>query len=137
MTRRMLSLLLAYGLMGMLSSSGVQAAEHSGGHSNSQSSAPPLKSPPTPTDFVSAEACVMCHQAEVRGLGSNPHAKLALEHGGKGVTCEEYRGSGKAHVESGDESSLSLTANKDRPRTRKDPREGWRPAVDRWIQERA
>lgn len=36
-----------------------------------------------------------------------------------------------------DESNLSLTANKHRPRTRKDPRGGLRSAVDRWIQERA
>jgi hypothetical protein len=36
-----------------------------------------------------------------------------------------------------DEIDLSSTANKHRPRTRKDPRDGRHPAVDRWIQERA
>ncbi len=38
---------------------------------------------------------------------------------------------------SGDENNLNLTASKHRTGTRKDPREGRRPAVDRWIQERA
>ena len=54
-----------------------------------------------PADFVGAEACALCHEPEVKGFDNNPHTKLALEHGGKGVTCESCHGSGKAHVESG------------------------------------
>ena len=40
-------------------------------------------------------------------------------------------------VSARDENNLSLTANKHRPRTGKDPHQGRRPAGDRWIQERA
>jgi DmsE family decaheme c-type cytochrome len=54
-----------------------------------------------PADYVGADACALCHEPEVKGFNNNPHAKLALEHGGKGVTCESCHGSGKAHVESG------------------------------------
>jgi DmsE family decaheme c-type cytochrome len=43
----------------------------------------------------------MCHQDQVKGFATNPHSKLALEHGGKGVTCENCHGPGKAHVEGG------------------------------------
>ncbi len=63
-----------------------------------------ISSPKTaenPADFVGAEACALCHKDEVKGLDNDPHAKLALEHGGKGVTCESCHGPSKAHVESG------------------------------------
>ena len=54
-----------------------------------------------PADYVGAEACALCHEPEMKGFSNNPHAKLALEHGGKGITCESCHGPGKAHVESG------------------------------------
>jgi DmsE family decaheme c-type cytochrome len=54
-----------------------------------------------PGDFVGAEVCASCHEAESKGFPSNPHSKLALEHGGAGVTCESCHGPGKAHVENG------------------------------------
>lgn len=56
-------------------------------------------------DIVGAKACVTCHATEVKGFGTNPHAKLALEHGGAGVTCEGCHGAGRAHVESGGDAS--------------------------------
>jgi DmsE family decaheme c-type cytochrome len=54
-----------------------------------------------PGDFVGGEICATCHEAEAKGFASNPHSKLALEHGGAGVTCESCHGAGKAHVEGG------------------------------------
>ena len=55
----------------------------------------------TTSNYVGAETCATCHQDQVKGFEGNPHAKLALEHGGKGVTCEGCHGPGKAHVDSG------------------------------------
>jgi DmsE family decaheme c-type cytochrome len=54
-----------------------------------------------PADYVGQETCATCHQDQVKGFPENPHSKLALEHGGKGVTCEGCHGPGKAHVDSG------------------------------------
>jgi DmsE family decaheme c-type cytochrome len=52
-------------------------------------------------DFVGAAVCATCHESEAKGFGSNPHSKLALEHGKTGVTCEACHGAGKAHVDGG------------------------------------
>src|SRR5580692_6424059 len=52
-----------------------------------------------PADFVGADVCASCHEAESKGFGSNPHSKMVLMHGGSGVTCENCHGPGKAHVE--------------------------------------
>jgi DmsE family decaheme c-type cytochrome len=74
-----------------------------------------LKDPPlianvqnNPADYVGSETCVTCHTAEAKNFDSSPHAKLALEHGGKGVTCESCHGPGKAHVESGGDKTKIL-----------------------------
>lgn len=56
---------------------------------------------PKPEDFAGSEACETCHADQVKGFGSNPHSKLALEHNGKGVSCEGCHGPGKAHVDGG------------------------------------
>jgi len=53
------------------------------------------------TDFVGQETCATCHADVVKKFGTNPHSRLALEHAGKGVTCESCHGPGKAHVEGG------------------------------------
>jgi DmsE family decaheme c-type cytochrome len=54
-----------------------------------------------PGDFVGAEVCASCHEAEAKKFDSNPHSKLAEQHGKTGATCESCHGAGKAHVESG------------------------------------
>jgi DmsE family decaheme c-type cytochrome len=53
------------------------------------------------TDFVGQETCATCHADVAKKFGTNPHSRLALEHAGKGVTCESCHGPGKAHVEGG------------------------------------
>ena len=59
--------------------------------------------PPSTSDFVGLEACATCHDEVAKKFASNPHALLALEHGGKGISCEACHGPGKAHVDgSGD-----------------------------------
>ncbi|MGA7522921.1 MAG: DmsE family decaheme c-type cytochrome [Acidobacteriaceae bacterium] len=53
------------------------------------------------TQYVGQETCATCHGDVVKKFGTNPHSRLALEHAGKGVTCESCHGPGQAHVEGG------------------------------------
>lgn len=57
--------------------------------------------PATAAGYSGSESCALCHADVARKFGANPHSRLALMHGGKGVTCENCHGPGKAHVESG------------------------------------
>lgn len=54
-----------------------------------------------PTELVGEETCATCHDQVAKGFAANPHSKLALEHGKKGITCESCHGAGKAHVDGG------------------------------------
>src|SRR3984957_6744146 len=69
-----------------------------------------------PANYVGAETCATCHQDQVKAFPSNPHAKLALEHGGKGVTCEGCHGPGKAHVDSGGDATKIFQFTKATPK---------------------
>ncbi len=55
----------------------------------------------TANGFVGNDTCATCHQDKADGMADNPHAKLALKHGGTGNTCESCHGPGQAHVEGG------------------------------------
>jgi DmsE family decaheme c-type cytochrome len=88
-------------ILALLSGFGGTQLEHAAAVTQPQAAVSSQKSAVNPGDYVGAETCAMCHQNEVKGFGDNPHAKLALEHGGKGVTCESCHGPGKAHVDSG------------------------------------
>jgi DmsE family decaheme c-type cytochrome len=69
-----------------------------------------------PADYVGADTCATCHQGEVKDFNKDPHTNLALEHGGKGVTCESCHGPGKAHVESGGDAAKIFQFTKATPR---------------------
>ena len=73
-----------------------------------QSLAPPSRQMPSAvtespgaSDYVGSEICATCHDEAARKFASNPHARLSLEHGGKGISCEGCHGPGKAHVDGG------------------------------------
>jgi DmsE family decaheme c-type cytochrome len=78
-------------------------------------SVPPSAVTTNPEAFIGAKSCAMCHSAETKGLGTNPHAKLSLDHNGKGITCEGCHGPGRAHVESGGDSSKIFSFTKSTP----------------------
>jgi len=58
-----------------------------------------------PSDFVGGETCATCHDEIGKKFADNPHSKMALMHGGHGVTCENCHGAGKAHVDGGGDTS--------------------------------
>ena len=52
-------------------------------------------------DYVGAETCATCHDAEAKGFANNPHTKMVVMHGDNGMTCENCHGPGKTHVDGG------------------------------------
>jgi DmsE family decaheme c-type cytochrome len=66
----------------------------------------------SPSDYVGSEVCATCHSDITTKFGTEAHSRLALMHGGKGVTCEECHGPGKAHVESGGEATKTFQFTK-------------------------
>jgi DmsE family decaheme c-type cytochrome len=71
---------------------------------------------PASGDFAGAESCATCHADIVKNFPGNPHSKLALEHDGKGVTCEGCHGPGKAHIESGGDAAKIFRFTKATPK---------------------
>jgi len=86
---------------GMLCAAGLAAS----GQANESAGTQAKAAAPAAT-FVGADTCAACHDAEAKGFANNPHAKMVLLHGDKGVTCENCHGAGSAHVESGGTTKL-------------------------------
>jgi DmsE family decaheme c-type cytochrome len=61
--------------------------------------AAPKTAATTSGGYVGSETCALCHADVAKKFDENPHSKLALEHGGKGATCESCHGPGQAHTE--------------------------------------
>jgi len=69
---------------------------------NAQQVSAPVKASATSISaYAGAETCALCHADISKKFADNPHSKLALMHGGSGVTCEGCHGPGQAHVDSG------------------------------------
>ena len=69
-----------------------------------------------PDNFVGSEVCETCHGEIQKKFADNPHSRLALMHGGKGVTCENCHGPGKEHVESGGDATKIFQFSKAEPK---------------------
>lgn len=78
----------------------VHAAQQAGSPATPQANGKGAASGPG-AGFVGEEVCASCHTDEEKAFATNPHGRLALEHAGKGVTCESCHGPGQAHVEAG------------------------------------
>ncbi|MGA8530233.1 MAG: cytochrome c3 family protein, partial [Acidobacteriaceae bacterium] len=70
-------------------------------HGAQQAATSEQKTAADSTQYVGQETCATCHEEVAKKFGTNPHSRLALEHAGKGVTCESCHGPGQAHVEGG------------------------------------
>ena len=88
---------LLFLVVGLLSTTATATPRKGASQAGSNSS----QSVPAPGDFVGQETCATCHDVVAKGFASNPHSRLAEEHGKTGVTCEGCHGPGKAHVDGG------------------------------------
>ncbi len=99
MKRLLLCVALAVGLAGLWNTGPAYAA----GKTGLQANAP--QTPPAATagasGYVGSDSCITCHAEVGKSFANNPHSKLALQHGGKGITCESCHGPGQAHVDGG------------------------------------
>jgi DmsE family decaheme c-type cytochrome len=106
--RRLLLILVALAILPWFWKSGtVDAAQQK----QAAALVPPAK-PAEHGEYAGSETCVLCHADLAKKFSSNPHSELALEHGGKGVTCESCHGPGEAHVASGGDPAKILQLSK-------------------------
>lgn len=64
---------------------------------------------------VGNDTCATCHTDESKAIEGNAHARLALQHSGKGDTCESCHGAGSEHVDSGGDATKIFSFAKATP----------------------
>jgi len=69
-----------------------------------------------PAGYAGSEACATCHEDEVKKFPQNPHARMALQHGDNGITCENCHGPGQAHIDAGGDATKIFQFSKATPR---------------------
>ncbi len=77
--------------------------------------AAPPNGPSPKAHSVGNDTCATCHTDEAKAIDSNAHARLALQHGGKGDTCESCHGAGSEHVDSGGDATKIFSFAKATP----------------------
>lgn len=77
----------------------VFAASGHSGTQNNQSQTQPAQA--LPAGYVGSQMCATCHTEIAHGFADNPHSKMVMMHGDKGLTCENCHGPGEAHVAGG------------------------------------
>src|SRR5579862_1873797 len=87
-----------------------------GGYGGQQAAVPPADHPALPAGYAGSEACETCHEAEAKKFSDNPHTRMALMHGGKGVTCENCHGPGQAHIDAGGDATKIFQFSKASPK---------------------
>lgn len=100
LTLRTPQFFITYGLIAIASSSGVLAMERPE-RCDAKPAITSLKLQTCPADFIGTKPYAVRLRADVKGPGNNPHATMALERIGNGVTCEGSHESGKAYEGSG------------------------------------
>lgn len=98
-------LLIALIALAMLGGSRWGFAESSDSGASKKQGLHAANLPAQEPEFAGDAACAMCHDTESSAFGRNPHSKLLLQHGAKGVSCEGCHGSAKEHIESGGDAS--------------------------------
>ena len=98
--RKITKYFLLVAVVGMLTTSGAGLASAQTQTQTQTLAQSSTAATPAP-GYVGSETCATCHQDKADQMADNPHAKLALQHGGQGATCESCHGPGQAHVDGG------------------------------------
>jgi DmsE family decaheme c-type cytochrome len=97
MRRLLVSVAILALMPGLMQFGAVDAAGEDKQHPSQKQSSEAVNA----AGYAGSESCALCHADLSTKFAANPHSKLALMHGGKGMTCESCHGPSQAHVDSG------------------------------------